>query len=358
VISSEVFSIPLHISSDSKRLRDEATGPTLREFIGDDQNYLVPVAAATVLRRVSEYNPLVFYGSSGTGKSFLARGLVRLWSSRNNQRTAIITSGVDFAREYANAVDTDSITDLRGRYRTAALLLLDDLDGISEKSAAQGELRNTLDVLLENKSQILVTLKNTPVEVPGLEPGLASRLSGGLLVPFSSPGSLARRVILEQLFALYDLQVSDTAIDWILSEESSLSGPDFAKLHQLTLRLATAETESPLDVEAIQDLLGNQQPERRLSLRSISQRVSRYFDIRVSELKGPKRLKRVVRARGVAMLLSRLLTDCSLEQVGQHFGNRDHTTVLHACRKTESLVSSDPEIRQALEDLTRQLTTG
>jgi chromosomal replication initiator protein len=364
-VSSGVFSIPLHVTAAgtrAQRASDKRSGPTLREFIGDDQNYLVPFVADAILSSEVRFNPIVLHGPTGTGKTFLARGLVHFWSSRHSKRTAVITSGTDFARDYANAVVTDSVPDFRQRYRSAAMLLIDDLDRLHEKVPAQNELTTTLDELVRDHSQVLVTMKNAPLETGGLTPTLASRLSGGLSVPMVTPGQAGRRAILAQLLELHGVRLTGEAMELLV--RCLLTAPAgasaFADLNQMVmglLALAPGETKQ-FDVDDLQPWLEQQQAARAVPLKSITRQVSKYFHLHVGDLKGPARQQRVVRARGVAMLLARQLTGKSLEQVGRHYGNRDHTTVLHACRKTEELVATDPEIRQAWDELNKELTSG
>lgn len=363
---SGLFSIPLHVTAAgirAQRISDRTSAPSLREFIGDDQNYLVPSATEAALLPMPRFNPILFHGASGTGKTFLARGLVHLWKSRNPELAAIITSGADFARDYADAVVTDSLPDFRQRFRSVGMLLIDDLDRLQEKIPAQNELVRTLDELERGVCQVLVTMKQAPLETAGLSPGLASRLSGGLSVPMTTPGQAGRRAILAQLLRLRGVKLTTEAID-LLVRSSPLApagaAPAFADLNQLVVSLLALahEHRGEFGVDDLQQWLAEQQAARAVPLNSITRQVSKYFQLHVGDLKGPTRQQRVVRARGVAMLLARQLTGKSLEQVGRHFGNRDHTTVLHACRKTEELMSSDPEIRQAVDDLNKQLTAG
>jgi chromosomal replication initiator protein len=363
-VNNGLFSIPLHVTAAGIRAQrgsGKTSAPSLREFIGDDQNYLVPVAVEAALLPSPRFNPIVFHGPSGTGKTFLARGLVHFWKSRNTHRPAIITSGADFARDYADAVVTDSLPDFRHRFRSAAMLLIDGLDRIEEKTSAQNELISTLDELERGVCQVLVTMKDAPLETAGIVPALASRLSGGLSVPMTTPGQAGRRAILTQLLRLHGVRLTDEAMD-LLVRSSPLattgSAPGFADLNQLVVSLLALarERRAEFGVPDLQLWLAEQQAARAVPLNSITRQVSKYFQLHVGDLKGPTRQQRVVRARGVAMLLARQLTGKSLEQVGRHFGNRDHTTVLHACRKTEELLSSDPAIRQAVDDLNKQLT--
>jgi chromosomal replication initiator protein len=164
---------------------------------------------------------------------------------------------------------------------------------------------------------------------------------------------------LRRFAADLQLQLSDGLIDLILRELPRTTGPSITPLQlRRTLLLVgqrARDEKRSLNEQLVQECLTCESAADGPELRSITQHVSRYFNVRASELKGPARQQRIVRARGVAMLLARRLTGSSLDEVGRHFGNRDHTTVLHACRKTESLMNEDPAIRKAIEELTVKL---
>lgn len=362
-VTSGFFSIPLQVTVGGLRAHrgsDKTGGPCLREFIGDEQNYLVPLAADAALLPVPRFNPIVFHGPTGTGKTFLARGLVQLRNSTNPHASSVITSGADFARDYANAVVTDSLPDFRKRFRSPAMLMVDDLDRLQDKVPAQSEMINTLDELDRKRCQVLVTMKEAPLETVGLAPALASRLSGGLSVPMTTPGHTGRQAILAQLLKLHDMKLTDEAMELLVRSLLFApvgSAPSFADLNHLVTNLLALTAEGPSEIGAddLRPWLAEQQAARYVPLNRITRQVSRYFQLHVSDLKGPTRQQRVVRARGVAMFLARQWTGKSLEQVGRHYGNRDHTTVLHACRKTEELMATDPAVRQAVDDLNKQL---
>lgn len=357
------FSIPLQAAAVGVRARQASAkgrGPRLHQFIGDDRNCLIPLAADAALRAVPRFIPIVFHGPTGTGKTFLARGLVHLWNARHAQMTAVITSGADFAREYSGAVVTDSLPDFRQRFRSPAMLMIDDLDRLQDKAPAQNELSHTLDDLMRNRCQVLITMKTAPLETAGLSPGLVSRLSGGLSVPVTTPGHVGRKAILVELLKLHGVRLTDQAME-LLTGSSLLapagSTPGFGDLNHLVTSLAaqTGDDRAEFGSDDLRSWLAEQQAARAIPMNLITRQVSKYFQMHVADLKGPTRQQRVVRARGVAMFLARQWTGKSLEQVGRHYGNRDHTTVLHACRKTEELMATDPAIRQAIDDLNKWL---
>jgi chromosomal replication initiator protein len=319
-------------------------------------------AVESLLETPPRYTPVTLFGRSGTGKTLLARGLAGEFRHENRGAKIVCVTGIDFARDYALALQTDSLEDLRHKIRRATLLVIDDLHEIGDKLSAQEELARTLDALLQRDRGVVVTLRQNPLETANLLPSLASRLSAGLTVPLEPPGDAARRRILEQLAAVRGASLPDVVIDLIVrgipgAPAKPVTVPQLLSvLNQLDL--SPDEHNAEIDEHRVRRCLVARQPAIEPDLRLITKQVCKYFKVRSGDLRGPARQQRIVRARGVAMLLARQMTGNSLEQVGRHFGNRDHTTVLHACRKTESLIEADPSIRQAIEELTIRLCTN
>lgn len=356
-----VFSIKSVDSDTNRAAWKNAAESMLAEYIGGSENLLVPTAIEALCQQPPRFNPIVFSGPAGVGKSLLVQLIVTRWKRSNKTGRTVLTSGADLARDYAHAVETDSLPDLRSKYRRASLLAIDDLHEIGEKTGAQHELVRTLDQMLNNQQRVVVTLPQSPAEVPVLLPALASRLAGGLTVPLQPPGPDARRLILRSLVATRGFSLPQRVVDLVASDALSdaLKPATVPRLLQTLIRLedVSAEGDLTLDEHQLRQLLQPPGEDDERQLQSITRQVSKYFNLRATELKGKTRQQRVVRARGVAMFLARQLTASSLQNVGRHFGNRDHTTVLHACRKTESLLHTDPSIRQAVAELTNQLST-
>ncbi|MBU4398624.1 MAG: ATP-binding protein, partial [Planctomycetes bacterium] len=180
---------------------EQGGGVASGNFLAGPENRLVEVAVRSVVEeRVNGYNPLVFYGPSGTGKSHLADGIAAAWRDRHRSRRVVRTTAVDFARELAEAIETQAVDEFREKHRRADLLIVEDLGRLvtrrSEKLNTQEELVHTLDALLAEGRWAVVTASAAPTELPGLLPALQSRLCGGLAVPLSPPGPEARLALL------------------------------------------------------------------------------------------------------------------------------------------------------------------
>jgi chromosomal replication initiator protein len=313
-----------------------------------------------VLSDRSTDNPIVLFGPANTGKTALVWALAERWKRAHRGKRVVLTTGTDFASEYRLAVQTDSLLDFREKYRGADLLVIDDVHMLVGKTKTQIELLHTLDSLADENRAVVATSRSNPMEIEGVAAGLAGRLVAGLTVPLSAPGPQAQREILKRLAQRYRVRLPKSVIDLLVTHLSEASQPP-ATVVQLdstvdNLVRRAFENQSEIDSQLTQDYLQQSAGRNEPELRTITREVCRCFHLRVAELKGSGRQRRVVRARGVAMLLARRLTPHSLELLGRYFGNRDHTTVLHACRKTEELIQSDPAIRQAVDQILTQLT--
>ena len=356
---SDVISIPLKPPSATIKSpvgsKTEFAFP-LRHFIVDENNVLVRVAVEACSVRKWKYNPLVLVGPSGTGKSTLANCLATGWLDQHPHAKPVVLTAVDFARRYANAVDTNAVDEMRQQLRHADLLLIDDLHQIVGKQAAQIELIHTLDCLRDKQCCILVTLPKLQTEYEKLHPGLVSRLSSGLIVSMNTPGPTARHAILSCLFEFHRLQLEPDALE-LLTE--SIDG-HVPHLNNIVIQLVAAEAGQSeiVSLNSVKSFLNQSDQSDGPSLSAICRTVGRHFNLSTKDLKGKSRRKSVVRARGVAMLLSRKLTDASLAEIGRLYCNRDHTTVLHGYNKTEAISRSDSEIRKAIDSISSALESG
>ncbi len=323
-------------------------------YLAGPENRLLPPAVHGVLQsRAATHNPLVLHGPTGTGKSHLARGLAAAWRERFHDQMVAYTNATDFARELADAIETQAMDDLRGRYRGANLLVFEDVGRLAEKPAAQVELIHTLDAVLQEGGQVVVTASIPPAELKGLMPGLQSRLVAGLVLPLSPPGAGARLAILRQLAALRDVALSDSAAQ-LLADGLRGTVPELLGA-LLTLYVPADISGKPIDAAAVRAFLAGRNRSHKPQVAAVAALTARRFSLKLADLRGPSRRRPMVAARDVAMHLARTLCGATLQQIGVYFGGRDHTTVMHSCRKAEMLLKTDLATRQAVEQLQQQL---
>jgi len=297
------------------------------------------------------------YGLPGSGKSHLAQDLAKQWLRRRKHARVVCLSAAELAEQYVEALEEHAIDAWRVRLRGAELLILEDLGQIAAKPLVQGELLHALDALADRHATVLVTSRVAPAEMTTLVPGLQSRLSGGLCVPLAAPGEAARQEIVRQLAAARRLALDERAMRR-LAQALTATAPELAgALAQLEL-FARSLPAATIGEAVVEQYLASRETPKQPSLQGIASQTARYFALKVVELKSSSRCRAVVVARDVAMYLARQMTGKSLKQIGEFFGGRDHTTVLHGCRKTESLIQSDPGTQLAVFELRRGLAAG
>ncbi len=324
----------------------------LDRFVAGPENALAELAVRSVLNNQgSRYNPLVLCGPQGTGKTHLACGMTVQWRRMFRTRVVCIPAR-EFAQELAEAFEVNSVLEFRTKYRECSLLTVDDVDRLSGRPAAQVELVHTLDALLERGSQVVLTASEPPTRLKQLHPPLASRLAAGLTVTLALPNPEVRATVLNYVAQTRQTELP-AAVVKLLAERIDGTVPDlfqvFSDLEALARRRNVA-----IDLPMAQGYLQRRAAGREPDLADIATSAARHFGLRLADLRGPARHRAVVTARDVAMYLARKLTRRSLENIGAYFGGRDHTTVLHGCRKVEGRLESDPVIRQAAEKLEKK----
>lgn len=389
-----VVAIPL--KGGVHRRLPAAPGP-LSEFIAGPENALLPTVVDALLegsesdgshseerqvhgsqsRQACRFSPIVLQAPAGYGKSHLCQGLVEQLNSASRSpanpstHTATHTAasnsarrsatrpkraqrltGADFARAITDAYQTDSLGEFRDGLAGLRLFVLDDLEELDDKPHAQQQLSVLLDAMSAHGTNVVVTTKTAPGEARNLDRGLTSRLSQGLLLSIERPGEAAREELLRKWAAQFSLALEPAELQR-LSEASQRFSPAQTQ-GLLTTYAAYAHTEEILNAADRIDAFFQEQGAAinpRPTLKQIALQTAKLFQVTQRELCGPTRRQAVVKARGVAMYVARKLDVGSLERIGQHFGNRDHTTVMHACRRTEEQLQLDPHIGDAVAKL-------
>jgi chromosomal replication initiator protein len=345
---------------------------TSSEFIVGPENRLAGSTVLWLLNRAGQsYSPFVLYGASGTGKSHLAQSIT---ASRDD---AVYIRGADFARELATAVERNAMVDFRNRFRTAALLVFDDLLQLLGRRAALDELQHTLDELEARDATAVIISRRHPQEMAKLPPALRSRLSGGLVVKVLPPGAAARRHLLERLALVRGSTLPSEAAR-LLAEQLHVTAPElnghFAQL-EMDVRTGGGRTKQtqkirdnqpvggddsnrPLKIELqhAQRYLSHRRAQYRPSLAQVSIEVAKYYGLKPAAMSSQSRTRQMVLARAVAMYLGRTLCGASLKALGKHFGGRDHTTALHSFRQLQGRLAKDSELSGTVDRLRRVLT--
>jgi chromosomal replication initiator protein len=277
---------------------------------------------------------IVLYGPSGVGKSHLLHGLVERQRRLVADIRIAFGTGADFARAFARAVDVDSVTEWRDKQRCCDLFVLDDLQELATKPAAQQELVYTLDSLSERESQSLLGIRQAPLDWTWMSPALRSRIEGGLIIPLVPPSANTAEFICREI-----------SIEKALPTEPIRSGMTYEQLRTAVVGRAPCPSDQYVTGKV---------PVLR-SLPKIAKLVAKQFQVKLSDLLGPSRRQSVVRARGVAIYLARVLLRLSLEEIGRYFGRRDHTTVLHSWRKTVKLIDSNATVKHEIDKLMQLL---
>ncbi len=313
---------------------------TLRYLFGDRS-----------LGHLEQLSPIVFYGDKEVGKTALSITLAVSWARSTSLRPLCITSGRSFVADFSAAVEIDDLDSFRSRHRACKLLLIDDLEALAQASASQNELVSTLDVLAELGRPVIVTLNRLPSTIAGLNSALTSRLSGGFSVPLLKPRPATLEKLVPALILTIDRKLPAVPLVELCVRLSAknLSVPDVQKVIMLAAQNKNANGEVDMHVVGLlaQQLFSDAGP----TLPGIAKVVARKLQVRLVEMRGATRQANIVRARGLAILLSRKLTSSSLQKIGEFFGGRDHSTIIHACRKTEKLLDSDSELANLLQEV-------
>jgi len=260
-----------------------------------------------------------------------------------------------FVADMVKALQHNAITEFKRYYRSLDALLIDDIQFFSGKEHSQEEFFHTFNTLLEGHRQVIITSDRFPKEITGVQERLISRFGSGLTVPIDPPELETRVAILQHKASSKGVRLSDEVAFFIARQIRSNVRELEGALHRLVA--SSGFTGRPIDIdltrEALRDLLVFQ--ERRVTVQNIQKTVAEYFKMRVSDLHSKRRNRQITRPRQIAMALSKELTTMSLPEIGDAFGGRDHTTVLHAQRKVKELMGSDARVREDYQNLQRIL---
>jgi chromosomal replication initiator protein len=331
---------------------------TFDSFVEGKSNQLALAATIQVAANPGGgYNPLYIYGGVGLGKTHLMHAVGNALRSRKPDARIVYLHSERFVADMVKALQLNAINDFKRYYRSVDALLIDDIQFFANKDRSQEEFFHTFNSLMEGGQQMIFTCDRYPKEIDGLEERLKSRFGWGLTVSIEPPELETRAAILMKKAAQAKVDLSSEAAFFIAQRVRSnvreLEGAlkrVIASAH-FTGRSITVD----LIKESLKDLLALQ--ERLVTIDNIQKVVAEYYKIKLSDLLSKKRTRSLARPRQLAMSLAKELTNHSLPEIGDAFGGRDHTTVLHACRKIHELEASNSDIREDLKNLYRILST-
>ncbi|MCX7558161.1 chromosomal replication initiator protein DnaA [Sulfitobacter sp. F26204] len=330
-------------------------------FVVGKPNELAHAAA----RRVAEggpvtFNPLFLYGGVGLGKTHLMHAIAAELKQRKPEMNVLYLSAEQFMYRFVQALRDRKMMDFKELFRSVDVLMVDDVQFIAGKDSTQEEFFHTFNALVDQHKQIIISADRAPTDIKDLEDRVQSRLQCGLVVDLHPTDYELRLGILQSKLEVQQktypgLEVDKTVLEFLAHRITSNVRVLEGALTRLFAFASLVGRE--INMELTQDCLADvlRSSERKVTVEEIQRKVSEHYNIRLSDMIGPKRLRSYARPRQVAMYLSKQLTSRSLPEIGRRFGGRDHTTVMHGVRRIEELKQSDSQIAEDLELLGRAL---
>ena len=330
---------------------------TFEEFVSGSSNQFAYAAAMAVANNpATTYNPLFIYGGVGLGKTHLVNAIGNAIQKKSPQMRVCYYTSEKFMNELINSLRYNRMDEFRNKFRSMDVLLIDDIQFIAGKERTQEEFFHTFNALYESHKQIIVTSDKFPKDIPGLEERLRSRFEWGLIADIQPPDVETKLAILKMKAEQNSIKLPEDVALFLANSVCS----NVRELEGYLIRIGAyaSLTAIPVSLEMTRDVLKDILIERNreLSIEEIIKRVSSHFNVKISDMKSAKRLKAVVLPRQIAMYLSRQLTSSSYPEIGERFGGKDHSTIIHAIRKIDKLMEDDFQLRSTIENLRSELT--
>lgn len=330
---------------------------TFEEFVAGSSNQFAFAAAMAVANNpATTYNPLFIYGGVGLGKTHLINAIGNALLKKSATTRVCYYTSEKFTNELINSIRYSRMDEFHKKFRSMDVLLIDDIQFIAGKERTQEEFFHTFNTLYESHKQIVVTSDKFPKEIPGLEERLRSRFEWGLIADIQPPDVETKQAILKMKAEQNHIFLPEDVTLFLANASSS----NVRELEGYLVRLGAyaSLTSTPINLETSRKVLKDILVERskELSVEEIIKKISIHFNVKVTDLKSPKRLKAVVLPRQIAMYLARQLTSSSYPEIGERFGGKDHSTIIHAIRKVEKLMSENYQLRQTIENLRNTLS--
>ncbi|MBE0451143.1 MAG: chromosomal replication initiator protein DnaA [Clostridia bacterium] len=362
------YIIPEENSIELKKQRDIQIGDffennnlnpryTFDEFVVGNSNRFAHAASLAVSESPAKaYNPLFLYGGVGLGKTHLMHAIGHHILSQNKNSRVFYVSSEKFTNELINSIKDDKNEEFRNKYRTVDVLLVDDIQFIAGKERTQEEFFHTFNALYEANKQIIVSSDRPPKEIPTLEDRLRSRFEMGLISDIQVPDFETRIAILRKKSERDRVDIPGEVFEFIATKIKSNIRELEGALNRVVAyaSLTKKEVDITLVNEALKDIFSSAQA-RKVDVNLIKLTVAEYFNMKVDDFESKKRTRQIAYPRQIAMYISRELTDLSLPKIGEEFGGRDHTTVIHACDKINTEIKADYEMKNKIDSIIKEI---
>ncbi|MFV9510298.1 chromosomal replication initiator protein DnaA [Tepidibacillus sp. LV47] len=324
--------------------------------IGAGNRFAHAASLAVAEAPAKAYNPLFIYGGVGLGKTHLMHAIGHYVIQHNENAKVLYITSEKFTNEFINAIRDNKTVEFRNKYRNIDVLLIDDIQFLAGKEQTQEEFFHTFNALHEASKQIIISSDRPPKEIPTLEDRLRSRFEWGLITDIQPPDLETRIAILRKKAKAENLDIPNEVMIYIANQiDTNIRELEGALIRVVAYSsLINKDMSVELAAEALKDIIPSSKP-KEITIYSIQKAVAEYYGIKLEDLKAKKRTRAVAFPRQVAMYLSRELTDLSLPKIGEDFGGRDHSTVIHAYEKIVSELKTDVELQQAIKILKEKI---
>ena len=329
---------------------------TFDSFVVGSSNRFAHAASMAVSDSPAKaYNPLFIYGGVGLGKTHLMHAIGQRVSQKHPKTKILYMSSEEFTNQLIGAIQNRSTTDFRKKYRSVDVLLIDDIHFIAGKESTQEEFFHTFNALYDAHKQIVVSSDRPPKEIQALEERLVSRFEWGLVTDIQPPDFETRSAILRKKLERESLTLPEDVLSFLAEKiKTNIRELEGALIRVVAYgKLIGREVTLELVKEVLKDMIS--EGEKKITVDLIQKKVCEYFDITPSDMRAKKRSKTVAYPRQVAMYLTRRLTDYSLPEIGEHFGGRNHSTVIHACEKIENELKVKSGLAQLVDGLVKNI---
>ncbi len=362
--SVEKKEIDKEINNDDKFDLQNGFNPkyTFDTFVVGNSNRFAHAASLAVAEAPAKaYNPLFIYGDVGLGKTHLMQAIAHFILKDNPDYKVVYVSSETFTNELINAIKDDQTVDFRDKYRNIDILLVDDIQFLAGKERTQEEFFHTFNTLHEANRQLIISSDRPPKEIPTLEERLRSRFEWGLITDIQKPDLETRIAILRKKADIENLTIPNEVVIYIANKiQSNIRELEGALIKVIAYSsLVDREIDADLAQEALKDLIN--QNEKRLfevNIDRIKKIITNYYNLNLEDMQSKKRTQNIAFPRQIAMYLSRELTDFSLPHIGDEFGGRDHTTVIHAHNKIVNKIENEVDFKNTITKLIDQIKHG